>query len=60
MLEALEALNSKTPIKFVVNTSMIEEKLDNIWEILYDTKNGIKSWTSVLLPPTSFIILLVI
>jgi hypothetical protein len=43
MLEALEALNSKTPIKFVVNTSMIEEKLDNIWEILYDTKNGIKS-----------------
>ena len=43
ILEALEPHNTKPPIKAVVDTTVIEEKLESIWEILYDTKNGIDS-----------------
>ena len=43
MLKALETQNSKNSIQTVVDTSEIEKKLDNIWEILYDTKNNINS-----------------
>ena len=43
ILKALETQNSKNSIQTVVDTSEIEEKLDNIWEILYDTKNNINS-----------------
>ena len=43
MLKALETQNSKNSIQTVVDTTEIEEKLDNIWEILYDTKNNINS-----------------
>ena len=43
MLEALETHNSKHSNKTVVNTTEIEEKLERIWEILYDTKNDINS-----------------
>ena len=43
MLEALETLHSKNSIKTVVDTTKIEEKLERIWEILYDTKNDINS-----------------
>ena len=43
MLEALETLHSKNTIKTVVDTTKIEEKLERIWEILYDTKNNINS-----------------
>ena len=41
MLKALETLNSKNSINSVVNTTRIEEKLENIWDILYETKNGL-------------------
>ena len=41
MLKALETLNSKNSINSVVNTTEIEEKLERIWEILYETKNGL-------------------
>ena len=43
ILEALEPHNTKPPIKAVVDTTVIEEKLESIWKILYDTKNGIDS-----------------
>ena len=43
MLEALETLHSKNSIKTVVDTTKIEEKLERIWEILYDTKYNINS-----------------
>jgi uncharacterized protein YqgV (UPF0045/DUF77 family) len=43
MIKALETQNSKNSIQTVVDTTEIEEKLDNIWEILYDTKNNINS-----------------
>ena len=43
MIKALETQNSKNSIQTVVDTSEIEKKLDNIWEILYDTKNNINS-----------------
>ena len=41
ILEALETLNSKNSINSVVNTAGIEEKLENIWDILYETKHGL-------------------
>ena len=37
MLKALETQNSKNSIQTVVDTTEIEEKLDNIWEIFYVT-----------------------
>ena len=43
MLEALDTHNSKNSNKTVVNTTEIEEKLERIWEMLYDTKDDINS-----------------
>jgi hypothetical protein len=43
MIKAIETLNCKNSCKSEMNTTLIEEKLDSIWEILYDTKNNINS-----------------
>ena len=43
MIKALETLNCKNSCKSEVNTTLIEEKLDSVWNILYDTKHNINS-----------------
>jgi len=43
MVKTLNSINSKSLSNSGINTSVIEEKLDSIWEILYETKNNLNS-----------------